>query len=133
MQMQIKIGDEIRSFDPESLTDKELNNLIDELQRQSDMINVQLKEARRTVATEGVYADPDWYARATSARTYFVRNKEKLIQIRAARAKARKESTNERFNHQFVNIARQVLPAEQFEHLIDLTIASTGAKQSADV
>ena len=110
---------DLRAMSYDELSDLRATVELDVLQ-----IKDSLTKAKNEVITEGRYADPDWYRRATFA----AKAKGRLLQMLQAEMGRKKRSLHaaNALDHKswaecFVTVARRMLEKGVFDHLADLT------------
>ena len=115
MIIRLKEGE----IDTETMPLAELSAARDQLEVGCTEIEVQLQDARSRQVTVGVYADPEWYRRATVALG-FKRQQLNLLNREIGRRR-REENARESssFARRFMQAARRLLAEETYQMLID--------------
>jgi len=101
-------------IDVNALTKEQVLELLPQVTVEMDSIRQQIDAARVKARTTGEYADPDWYQRAQCA----LRARGRFHQRLQFRLSALKQTQSKGLDGYFVDAARELLPREQFERLL---------------
>lgn len=114
--MKIKVGDQFKDFDLDTMSPDALLDLKLRLEEEIDDIKRQITEARAYAAAENVYADRDWYWAAVTAQ------RKKGRQVQAIQLALKKKKQRPRIRSvpdAFMDIARAWLPSEMFQEMFE--------------
>jgi len=96
-------------------TDEQLQDTQVILLEDMASIRYQLEAAKSNAATDGEYADADWFRKAT----YALRMKGAQQQAISIEVGRRKRMTQSRLETWFVRIAREILEEDLFDEIMD--------------
>jgi hypothetical protein len=106
-----------RNVDVDSLTREQILDMLPQLTAEMDEIRTQIEDAKAKAASTGDYADREWFRRAK----YALRAKGRLhqqLQYRLGVLRKERSTQSTEVEKQFVNVAREVLPDEQFHRIL---------------
>jgi hypothetical protein len=106
-----------RNLDVNSLSREQILDMLPQLTAEMDEIRTQIEDAKAKAAATGDYADREWFRRAK----YALRAKGRLhqqLQYRLGVLRKERSTQSTEVEKQFVNVAREVLPDEQFHRIL---------------
>jgi len=108
---------EYEEINLEQFNNDELLRMKIELESEMDDIKSQLSRAEAKVHSEGLYADPVWYARAKSALRVKGRQCQQ-IQLMLRKNKKKKKTERPMAEH-FIDICRDTLEENDFKDILE--------------
>lgn len=112
-------------------TEEELIALLELVNEDTTSITIQIETAKAELKTSGVYADPEWYQKATAARKIKGQLSQRIQHEITRKKKARKEKNREQYQQDRVKYQEdkvgsllramdQVLTLEQKQQVLDV-------------
>ena len=108
-----------KKYDLSQMERRELLDLKSDVDESMSLIKVQLLEAKSMAASEGIYADPDWYKRASIALSARRRVSQNIQTELGERKTERNKSYTQSFEQHFIDAARDLLHKETLRTLFN--------------
>lgn len=119
--MKVKINKDT-VIETDNLTLAELLATDDNLFARIKEIEAEVREAKGNAKLNGVYQDPDWFARANFALSISKHNRERLqraiVQKRKEEKGQKHQAEGARFERLFMKVTKEFLPPEVYQCLI---------------